>query len=495
MTATLVIAAFSHGAEIFVPADFAAIQDAIAAPTTLDGDEIIVAPGTYGERLDFLGKAITVRGSDGPANTIVDGGATGSTVLFTNGEGRDSVLDGLTIRGGNATFGGGIRIDGSGPTIIRCVVRGNRATLFGGGIHCKDGDPRLEDSSFEDNIGNLEGGGLHNAGGGAPLIVNCVFTSNTSLVGGAINNEDGASPVIIGTRFVGNEGGGVRCAGGSRAALTDCTFVANSGTLGGGLLVEDSAPTITACSFFGNTATQIGGAVFNIASGPRFVNCVFSGNAAATAGAMANLDGSAPLLINCTIADNLATQGGGLHHAASFPLVVNSILWGNTPDQINELSGAAAVHFCDVEGGWTGAGSNNIDLDPAFTDASGPDGRPGTGDEELHLQSISPCLDRGDSSAVPPGITTDRAGNPRFVDATGLGRAIVDLGAFEYAPPPCPADFDRDGVVGFTDLLSTLGFWGPCRPPCPFDLDGSGDVGFVDLLTVLEAWGPCGSRP
>jgi hypothetical protein len=54
----------------------------------------------------------------------------------------------------------------------------------------------------------------------------------------------------------------------------------------------------------------------------------------------------------------------------------------------------------------------------------------------------------------------------------------------------CPEDLDEDGVVGFLDLLITLGSWGACAD-CPADLDGDGGVAFPDLLTLLAAWGPC----
>ena len=40
----------------------------------VNGDEIVVAPGTYNELIDFLGKAITLRASDGPDLTVIDAG-------------------------------------------------------------------------------------------------------------------------------------------------------------------------------------------------------------------------------------------------------------------------------------------------------------------------------------------------------------------------------------------------------------------------------------
>lgn len=55
----------------------------------------------------------------------------------------------------------------------------------------------------------------------------------------------------------------------------------------------------------------------------------------------------------------------------------------------------------------------------------------------------------------------------------------------------CAADVDRDGTIGFGDLVSVLASWGTCGATCPADVDGDGVVGFADLVAVLAAWGPC----
>jgi hypothetical protein len=45
-----------------------------------DGDVIEVAPGIYGESIDFQGKELTVRSVAGAGNTVINGGGTGTTV-------------------------------------------------------------------------------------------------------------------------------------------------------------------------------------------------------------------------------------------------------------------------------------------------------------------------------------------------------------------------------------------------------------------------------
>src|SRR5262249_30583777 len=101
---------------INVPADQPTIQAGIQAAA--NGDTVLVAPGTYRENVNFLGKLITVQSSGGPAVTIIDGGRAGSVVTFENGESTSAVLKGFTIENGNApSQGGGISISSASPTI------------------------------------------------------------------------------------------------------------------------------------------------------------------------------------------------------------------------------------------------------------------------------------------------------------------------------------------------------------------------------------------
>ncbi|MBT8486523.1 MAG: hypothetical protein HKO59_06390 [Phycisphaerales bacterium] len=88
------------------------------------------------------------------------------------------------------------------------------------------------------------------------------------------------------------------------------------------------------------------------------------------------------------------------------------------------------------------------------------------------------------------GWTEDGHGNPLAdVQAPDFGHLMESVDLLVTA---CPsgADLDGSGDVGFFDLLSLLGSWGPC-PDCAEDLDGDDAVGFTDLLIMLSNWGPC----
>jgi predicted outer membrane repeat protein len=59
--------------------------------------------------------------------------------------------------------------------------------------------------------------------------------------------------------------------------------------------------------------------------------------------------------IGGTFVNNSASSHGGGIYAEDSIKVINSIFWGNTPDQ---LSGYIAASYCDIQGGWTGTGTH-----------------------------------------------------------------------------------------------------------------------------------------
>lgn len=214
---------------ISVPGDHPTIQAAIDAAD--NNDEIIVAPGTYMECIDFQGKAITLRSLDGALVTTIDAAGCGRTVNCQTGEGPATVLDGFTVTGGNAPAGGGMRAVSASPTVRNCTFIGNCA---------------------------VQGGAMFNQGG-APIVTNCVFERNEACGGngGAVENasDGGTSPIFV-----------------------NCAFVENSGFIGGGMYNLDSSPSLSNCSFIRNRSKN-GGAMFNDPrSDPAIFGTSFCGN-------------------------------------------------------------------------------------------------------------------------------------------------------------------------------------------------------------------------
>ncbi len=90
----------------------------IAINLAVDGNEIVVAPGTYFETLNLLGKAITLRSSGGPDVTTIDASnQLASAIHAVSGEGSDTVIEGFNITVGDALSGGVLYIKLIRPTV------------------------------------------------------------------------------------------------------------------------------------------------------------------------------------------------------------------------------------------------------------------------------------------------------------------------------------------------------------------------------------------
>jgi parallel beta-helix repeat protein len=130
-----------------------------------NGDEIVVSPGTYRENISFQGKKITLR-STAPgdpsvvASTIIDGRSAGAVVTFSNGETREAVLAGFTIRNGSSSYGGGIYIFSASPNITGNTVQNNSAGYGGGIAVYHHSSPTITGNVIKGNSAYDAGGGI-----------------------------------------------------------------------------------------------------------------------------------------------------------------------------------------------------------------------------------------------------------------------------------------------------------------------------------------------
>ena len=143
----LVIAAqeISYGEIRHVPADYATIQAAIDA--SVSGDTVLVSPGTYVENINYLGKNLLVKSTEGAGvTTIESAGPTAPVVSFVSGESRAAVLDGFWIFDKDVFQG--VFCANSSPTIRFCTISGSHSS----GIGVESAAPLVENNLIRDNL-------------------------------------------------------------------------------------------------------------------------------------------------------------------------------------------------------------------------------------------------------------------------------------------------------------------------------------------------------
>lgn len=499
---------------ITVPGDQPTIQAAI--DIALDGDEIVVSPGTYNETLLIPDISITLRSSDGPQSTVIDatnapGGPSSVIRMDISTFQPIHQIEGFTITGGTGwlnpdfpsegTFGGGIVSPYTSVLEVKdCIIENNQATT-GGGISKSGGILKVCNSIIRNNSANYKGTdifGNYGNGGGINAyfiegleVTDSTFENNhaTNRSGGAIFNESSMWSNITGCVFESNSsnsvGGAILSSYSSNFYVSRCEFRNNSTTGaspamaygGGAIAVVDGGTSsrVSQSSFYGNHTSGFnttGGAInVRLGTGMLIDGCVFAENSSLYAGGAIGLNGS-EIILNSTFANNSAVFGQAIF-ADEFTFGVriqNSIIWGNDAGApVFDVSNMAiTMDYSIVEGGWAGFGSDNLDADPMFVNAT---------NQDLSLMPGSPANDSGDTYAyLNPivGADTDIAGNPRLNDdpsvpVTGLsllGQSI-DRGAFEFQPATasaCLADLNNDGLLNFFDVSIFLTLYGAGCP-------------------------------
>jgi hypothetical protein len=402
---------------IRVPGDQPTIQAGIGA--ALAGDTVLVAPGTYVERITFSGKDITVASEMGPVFTIIDGGGAGVVITFNSGETRSAVLRGFTVTNGGGFSGGGVAVSNASPTIEGNIITGNTG-CDGVGITVSFASPLIVANQITSNVrtgcsGGVGGAGIKVVGAAATVIEENLIADNwlADGNGGGISLFAAGSPVVrnnvIARNSASGQGGGIWLANRSDALIVQNLIFANSAGEGGGVywLVPSGA------------------------RGPRLVNNTIADNYATIAGRgsavfAAGFDIDAVLVNNLLI----GTAGQTALHCGNF----NDASWPVV--QFNDVFTPGGGSYGGICADQTGT-NGNVSVDPAFI---------APWQNDYRLQPASSAIDAGNSGAPDmPGIDLD--GGPRVADGNRDRVAVVDMGAYERPSGPIRLPAAADSIL------------------------------------------------
>ncbi|OQB43031.1 MAG: flagellar basal body rod modification protein [Candidatus Latescibacteria bacterium ADurb.Bin168] len=406
--------------------------------------------------------------------------------VVVSGEGTTLDLSNSSIHGNTAVYGAGIYVDFYAQlTATSCIISDNHAThpteepfyREGGGVAIYDAQAQFTNCTFAGNTADDDGGGVYveNYSTQTPVpFVNCVFSGNVAETwgGGAIESTAGVLD------------------------LNGCTFTSNSaGEAGGGVDAwnwdaQVAGATITGCEFRNNAAVQGGAVWVGIGVNAELDRSLFAGNTArpdATTGNYASLGGAvynesnSLFIANCTFSGNHVQPGSGYdgyyseYGGAVFTYEVlsigNSILWGNSPEEVGRFNGEGlpmlTVRYSDFQGyaayvdpySWNGTAV--IDEDPLFVNPAGGD---------FTLQKTSPCVDAGDPESA------------RDPDGT-----LADMGAFPTTQTTVSGDISEDTI--WYKSMSPYRVLGPVNvfPGVTLTIEPGVDVLFDDDLELTIA--------
>ncbi|HWS31768.1 MAG TPA: AAA family ATPase [Actinoplanes sp.] len=235
------------------------------------GTTIVVAPGTYRERLR-ISADVTLVAEEGPGTVTLDG--TGEVALFTS-HGHAVVRD-FHVHGGSGDLP---CVQTGGGTL---EIAGGRVT--GGGVvalHVPGGHLVLRDTE----VGNGTGSGLLFEKGGTGLITG---TTISGIGAAGVVILTAADPVLRDCRITDVRGTAVLCGPGGAGLLERCEI---DGSGGPGLVVKEGGSIRL-------TATTVSGTVLLSGGQPRFTDCTVRTHQGL---ALLVEQTAAPALVNCTI--------------------------------------------------------------------------------------------------------------------------------------------------------------------------------------------------
>lgn len=257
-----------------------------------------------------------------------------------------------------------------------------------------------------------------------------------------------------------DDGGGIKCVSGINIEFNDLLVKDNIARKGGGIynsasgvVIEDVVIRDNEASWYGgglhcswgpaalenviiqnNTALYAGGGIYyEVFSELQLLNVSICNNHVSNGygGGLYLITDDKVMILNATFFNNSASEsGGGVYIAGTETLLLNSICWNNSPEEIYIEQNSNAdfeINFSNLEGGYNSIinngngqviwGYHNIEADPLFIN---PD------EGNINLHHDSPCIDAGTAFYQwDDEVIFDLAPDEYYGDAP-------DMGAFEW---------------------------------------------------------------
>ncbi|MFI9641509.1 right-handed parallel beta-helix repeat-containing protein [Micromonospora sp. NPDC051925] len=271
----------------------------------------------------------------GEHSTLVRAANAASFRFFEVDNGGELTLRDVTLKGGQANYGGALWVRGGGRAeIVDSTLVNNTAQTTGGAIQ-NEGTVSLHNSSVERNNAGLTGGAVH-SGGRLEIGDSRITYNNAGAGGGGINTVAGSVQIwksavtnnraILGGAGIGSTGGII--------SLTHVEVADNvAGGAGGGIGVAATQLALRDVTLARNTAGLLGGGGLAATAGSNTVvekSKVARNTTGGVGGGISNSLGSQLVLRESEVVGNQAANGGGIDNAAGTVVLSRSKVVDNT---------------------------------------------------------------------------------------------------------------------------------------------------------------------